>query len=72
MSMGVINVNDKAYVVTTCGSVGGGTVYVHSGSGATWTSANTTDFDSSIVGDSTPFWCKSDTDAITLRGGYSN
>ena len=31
MSMGVINVSDKAYVVTTCGAAGSGTVYVHKG-----------------------------------------
>lgn len=36
MSMGVVEVSGKAYVVTTCGSSPTGSVYVHTGSGDTW------------------------------------
>lgn len=36
MSMGVVEVSGKAYVVTTCGSSFTGSVYVHTGSGDTW------------------------------------
>lgn len=78
MSMAVINVKDpvkktnKAYVVTTCGAEGSGTVYVHKGSDTSWTSTVTTSkSDVAIVADSTPFWCESGTDAITFRGGYN-
>lgn len=56
MSMGVINLSDKAYVVTTCGAEKDGTVYVHSGSGASWTAKTVTTAGRSIIGDSTPFW----------------
>lgn len=72
MSMGVINVSDKAYIVTTCGAGGSGTVYVHKGSGTTWNENHATSrSDVAIVADSTPFWCVSKTDAITFRGGYN-
>ena len=72
MSMGVVEVSGKAYVVTTCGAAGSGTVYVHKGSGTSWASTVTTSrSDVAIVADSTPFWCESDTDAITFRGGYN-
>lgn len=77
MSMAVINVKDsvkktnKAYVVTTCGAAGSGTVYVHKGSDTSWTSTKATSKSNvAIVADSTPFWCESDTDTITFRGGY--
>ena len=73
MSMGVVEVSGKAYVVTTCGAMGNGIAYVHSGSGATWTAKDTTTVGNySIIGDSTPFWAKNNTASITLRGGYSN
>ncbi len=78
MSMAVINIKDpvkktnKAYVVTTCGAEGSGTVYVHDGSGTTWNEKSATSASNvAIMADSTPFWCESDTDTITFRGGYN-
>lgn len=74
MSMGVVETSNKAYVVTTCGTIDsvGGSAYVHTGSGETWSAITGSTSGNAIIGDSTPFWTKSSTTSITLRGGYSN
>lgn len=73
MSMGVVEVSGKAYIVTTCGATGGGVVYVYTGSGVSWASVKSSGTSNrSIIGDSTPFWYKFNTASIVLRGGYSN
>lgn len=61
MSMGVVEVSGKAYVVTTCGTeaMSGGRVYVHIGSGSTWSAITSSTSNNSIIGDSVPFWSKS-------------
>ena len=73
MSMGVVEVSGKAYIVTTCGATSAGVVYVYTGSGVSWTAKkNSTTGNYSVIGDSTPFWYKFNTASIVLRGGYSN
>lgn len=73
MSMSVVEVSGKAYVVTAAGVSGKGFVRVHTKADDTWKMNSSIGVGNySIIGDSTPFWGKSVSTSITLRCGYSN